>query len=97
MTVTHIYPDRDRYGDHAAGLIYFDRLGPAVPALTAAGLGYVRDDLLARAAGAEAQGATAQDKGDWTLAAVCAGQARTCREAAKQIVTYSLNGWGVTE
>lgn len=95
MSVTPLHPQRDRWADHNAGLIYLDRLGPVLPTLNASGLGYIRDDLLARAAGAEAQ-ANANPE-NFTLVVACEAQARVLREAAHQIVTYALNGWGVTE
>jgi hypothetical protein len=102
MTVTPLHPKaaeeprRDRFADHASGLIYLDRLGPELPTLNARGLGYVRDDLLARAAGADAQAKANPE--NFTLVTICETTARTCREVAAQIVTYSLTPtWMVTE
>lgn len=89
-------PAPSRWDDHAAGLRYMEPLGPALPALNASGLGYVRDDLLARAAGADAQAKANAD--NFTLVTICETQARVCREVAAQIVTYSLTPtWSVVE
>lgn len=79
------------YVDHVAGLRYLERLGPDVPALNAAGLGYVRDDLLARAAAAEAQADQAFTDRNLGLVQRCEGTAHACRDAAAQIVRYALD------
>jgi hypothetical protein len=79
------------YVDHVAGLRYLDRLGPDLPALNAAGLGYVRDDLLARAAAAEAQAEQAFTAGNLGLTQRADGIASACRDAAAQIVRYALD------
>ncbi len=84
--------------DEAAGLVYRRPLGPAVPGLNTDGLGYIRDDLLARAAGAEKQALGAWEVGNMGLVQRCEGAAHACRDAARQIVTYALMpNWMVTE
>lgn len=89
---------RQLFADERSGLRYRDRIGPALPALNGEGLGYVRDDLLARAAHAERQAAQAWSDGEVTLASRCDGIASGCRDAAAQIVTYSLDpAWSVPE
>lgn len=86
----------DRYADHASGLRYLWRIGPAVPGLDSTGLGYVRGDLLARAASSEAQGRAAGEAGNFTLQTICETTARICRETAAQVLTYALTPtWSV--
>lgn len=80
-----------RYLDHEAGLRYLNRLGPELPALNAAGLGYIRDDLLARAAAAEAQAERAYTDRNLGLVQRCDGIAHACRDFAAQIVRYALD------
>jgi hypothetical protein len=55
------------------------------------GLDYVRSDLLARAAAAEAQAEQAYADRDLSLVQRCDGIAGACRDAAEQIVRYALD------
>lgn len=63
---------------------------PAVPGLDSTGLGFIRDDCLARAASAERQGAEAAAAGNYFLAQRCGGEASALRNVAAQIVAYAL-------
>jgi DNA-binding transcriptional LysR family regulator len=66
---------------------------PAVPGLTADGLACVRNNLLARAAAAEAQGRAAAGT---PVALFCAGEASALRSAATQLTAYALTpSWAV--
>jgi hypothetical protein len=84
--------------DAATGLRYLSPLGPHLPGLDSAGLAYVRDDLLRRAAGAEQQARDAWDERNIGLVQRCEGIASTCRETARQLVRYCTDpAWMVTE
>jgi hypothetical protein len=77
-------------------LTVYPAVRPALPGLNSAGLGYVRDDMLARAAAAEQQGADAEAAGNRTLADMCAGESRALRGAAENLVRYALHAsWQV--
>lgn len=90
-------PIPDSPQDHFAGLRYLTPLGPEVPGLDSTGLGFIRDDLLAYAAGSEQQAEEALAAGNVGLAQRCGGAATACRDAAAQIVRYALDPtWGVT-
>jgi hypothetical protein len=89
-------PALTRTGLPAAPNLLGSVSGPPLPALTVQGLAYVRDDLLARAAGAEQQEADAWAAGNVSLAQRCGGTASACRDAARQIVRYALDpAWSV--
>jgi hypothetical protein len=64
---------------------------PAVPGLNSDGLGYIRDDLLRRAAAADRQGAEAMARGNLSLMQRCGGEAHALRSAAQAIVLYALD------
>jgi hypothetical protein len=64
---------------------------PAVPGLTSAGLGYVRDDMLRRAANADRQAAEAAGHGNYGLMQRCGGEASALRDAARDIVRYACD------
>jgi hypothetical protein len=88
----------ERMADHNSGLRYVEPLGPALPPLNPAAQRYLRDDLLARAAGAEKQADDAWAAGNPQLGQRCGGIADACRDFAKQTVTYALDpAWGVHE
>jgi uncharacterized protein YllA (UPF0747 family) len=88
----------ERFADHAAGLIYLDPLGPAVPGLNADGLRWILDDLNGIAATFERQAREAWDAGNMGLVQRAEGAAHARREAARQIVAYALTErWSVTE
>lgn len=91
-------PIPQRHLDHVSGLRYYDRIGPALPALNAAGLGYVRDDCLARAVTATRQAEQAWQEGNIGLVQRCEGIASAMRDTAAQIVAYALDpAWQHTE
>lgn len=77
--------------DQDAGLIYEARLGPELPAPNVSAIAYLRDDFLARAAGAEEQEAQAWEAGNSQLAQRCGGIATTCRDFAKQLTAYAVD------